>query len=62
MPDITMCTGEGCPMAEQCYRRRARPSHWQSYFASPPVRDGKCEHFWPVAAHTERRGDPGGGE
>jgi hypothetical protein len=32
MADITMCTGTGCPLREQCYRYMAEPSeHWQSF-------------------------------
>lgn len=56
MPDITMCTGTGCPVAERCYRKRAMPHpFWQSYFVSPPVReDGTCPHFWQV----DERGRP----
>ena len=46
MPDISMCSGEGCPMREQCYRYTAKPSEWQSYFGRPPIKeDGTCDYF-----------------
>lgn len=37
MPDITMCKGNGCKIKEDCYRFKARPSYWQSYFTKSPV-------------------------
>jgi hypothetical protein len=46
MADITMCSGEGCPLKQICYRHTAKPSELQSYFAQPPVLGGTCEHFW----------------
>lgn len=51
MPDISMCSGKGCPRAETCYRKTAKPSRYmQSYFVTPPF-DVKqpmvCEHYWP---------------
>ena len=49
MPDITMCTGDGCPWKEQCYRHTAAPTPlWQSYFVKPPIKDGRCDHYWEV--------------
>ena len=29
--DITMCANEVCPMREECYRVRAKPSEYQSW-------------------------------
>ena len=47
MPDIALCTGEGCPLKEKCHRYLAKPCEYrQSYFATPPYKDGECEHFW----------------
>lgn len=47
MPDITMCEGTGCPRKESCHRFTEKPSEYQSYFVTPPVReDGKCEMYW----------------
>ena len=46
MPDITMCSGEKCPLKQICYRYTAKPSDYQSYFAKPPVLGGMCEYFW----------------
>jgi len=47
MPDIAMCSGNGCPMMEKCHRHTAKASDYQSYFMNPPIDDdGKCEYFW----------------
>ena len=46
MPDIAMCSGEECPFKEKCYRFTAKPSEYQSYFVEPPIKDGKCDHYW----------------
>lgn len=50
MPDITMCTGVGCPQRDQCYRATVAPlEHRQSYFQTPPVQaDGTCAYFSPA--------------
>lgn len=44
--DITMCKGTNCHLKEQCYRFTANRSMLQSYFATPPIKNGKCSHFW----------------
>jgi hypothetical protein len=47
MPDISMCTGVGCKVRDQCYRFTAKPSKYlQSYFVTPPCSsDGEaCEY------------------
>ena len=47
MPDITMCQGTDCPHKEKCYRYTAKPSEFrQSYFSIPPIKNGKCDHYW----------------
>ena len=47
MPDITKCEGTDCPVKEKCYRFTARDSEFrQSYFVTPPYKDGKCDHYW----------------
>ena len=49
MPDITMCKGEGCPHKEGCYRYKATPSEYQSFFLFSPYREFfGCEEFWPI--------------
>lgn len=49
MPDITMCEGTNCPHKEKCYRFTAKPSEFrQSYFVEPPIKDGKCDHYWGI--------------
>jgi len=45
MPDITMCSGEGCKSKETCYRYKATPSSIQSYFLEPPIVNNACEHY-----------------
>ncbi len=50
MPDIAMCTNEGCPLKQKCFRYTAKPSeHRQSYsMFEPTIEGGKilCEWFW----------------
>jgi hypothetical protein len=46
MPDIAKCWGRECPVKEKCFRFTAKPSERQTYFANPPMRDGKCDFFW----------------
>ena len=57
MPDITMCSGERCPLKQICYRHTAKPSERQSYFAQAPVLAGACEYFWraEVNVKTDRK-------
>ena len=43
MPDITMCTGKDCPIAETCYRFIAKPGYWQSWFLEVPYDHEKEE-------------------
>jgi len=46
MPDLAMCTGDGCPRRRECYRHRAVPSFHQPYHGTPPVKpDGSCDEF-----------------
>ena len=53
MPDITMCSGENCPAKEKCYRYTAKPSQFrQSYFTEPPIKNGKCDHYWGEQAES----------
>lgn len=54
MADITMCNDKTCPLNMTCYRHKATPSNWQSYFSvSPKVEDTekntvKCDHYWDM--------------
>jgi hypothetical protein len=46
MPDISMCKGTNCNLKEECYRYKATPSDWQSYFTEPPLKeDGTCVYL-----------------
>ena len=57
MPDITMCEGTGCHVKEMCYRHTAKPSKYaQSYFVTPPVKDGDCGYFMKMYPGDEQSG------
>ena len=59
MPDISMCSGQNCPLKETCYRYKATPSKFrQSYFMNPPFKeDGTCEHHMKIwDKHKEEGG------
>ena len=57
MPDISMCWGNDCPLKEECYRYLAKPCMLQSYFAEPPYKDGKCDHFWKHRGKDDEKDD-----
>lgn len=51
MADITKCKGIDCPVADDCYRFKAKDGHYQSYFSElnvGEVVDGKfkCNMYW----------------
>ena len=51
MADITKCSGDNCPVKEQCYRFTAESSEYrQSWFTNAPGKtvDDKftCDMFW----------------
>ena len=48
MPDITMCKGNDCPLKETCYRYKAKPCEYQSYFMEAPYKDDDCSHYWEI--------------
>ena len=57
MPDISMCKGTNCPLKETCYRHKATPSDWQSYFTEPPVKeDGTCDHYMIIWNKPKKKG------
>ena len=43
-----MCVGTNCPLKETCYRYKATPSEYQSYWLEPPYYAGICEHYWEI--------------
>jgi len=57
MPDISMCSGEGCKLAGNCYRKTATPNEWrQSWFAKPLMNDdGTCDHLMSNSARRDFR-------
>lgn len=48
MADIAMCRGAGCDKKENCYRFKAKPDTYQSYFVEAPIDNGYCDSFWPI--------------
>lgn len=47
MADISMCSGQGCPLRNKCYRHKAPKSEYQSWFMTVPYnkKQRKCEYF-----------------
>jgi hypothetical protein len=39
-----MCKGGSCPLKETCYRFKAKPSTFQSFFLKIPYMDG-CKYY-----------------
>lgn len=56
MPDISMCSGLNCPLAEKCYRKMAKPGSRQSFFVTPPYDHSinKCAYFAPIYVLSKR--------
>lgn len=57
MSDITMCPGNGCPLKETCYRYKAKPSQYQSFFAELPPWDydkDECTRYWEIEKEEQR--------
>jgi len=55
MPDITMCNGNHCELANTCYRYKAEPSKYrQSYFCEAPIKNGKCDHYWECCTNCHQ--------
>lgn len=54
MADITMCSGQDCPLKERCYRFTAPKNDWrQSFFVNPPIKEDKtCDQFWDNQEYT----------
>ena len=57
MPDISMCMGRDCPLKETCYRHKAKPSDYQSYFMEAPYKDGDCSHYWEMSSKPSKKLD-----
>ena len=63
IPDITMCNGETCPLAETCYRAPQSGTipngRNQSWFMEEPYwRDGRgptvCDSYWKIDPPKEK--------
>jgi len=55
MPDITMCSGNNCELANTCYRYKAeRTPRYQSYFCETPIKDGKCDYYWQFCSNCNQ--------
>ena len=58
-PDISMCNGDECEQKQSCYRYRATPGGWQTYFGTPPMDSPtECEYYWKL--NPEYKADAGG--
>jgi hypothetical protein len=57
VPDISMCTGGQLPECQNCYRRKATPSMWQSYFGTPPDGPNGCDYYWAPRGEAPRNKD-----
>ena len=55
MADISKCTGEGCALKETCYRFTAPSGMYQSFFFSPPIKDGECDYYWSQTATSSEQ-------
>ncbi len=55
MTDITKCTGEGCPFAQNCYRFTAiGDPYYQSYFVEVPYKEGEgCKLYWSITTRKQ---------
>jgi hypothetical protein len=55
--DITMCSGEGCPLKDGCFRARAVAHGRQDWFGAPPfdAKTNSCESFMPLPAATHKQ-------
>ena len=56
MPDITMCNGNYCELAQTCYRYKATPSEYrQSYFTKTPnTTSYDCDYYWKIETEDEQ--------
>jgi len=45
--DITACTGDNCPLKDQCYRYTCKKDKIQYYFDIPPYETDQkeCKYF-----------------
>jgi hypothetical protein len=50
--DVTMCSGDDCPLRARCYRAVAVACARQDWLARAPfdAARGECSWFWDVAA------------
>lgn len=48
MPDIAMCEDKECPRKETCYRFKAKPCEYQTYFLHSPREHDKCDYYWEM--------------
>ena len=50
MPDIAMCKNDKCIKKNNCYRYKAKPSTYQSYFAEDTLdKEGNCKYYIPIS-------------
>lgn len=52
-----MCAGTNCPLKEKCYRYKAKPTEWQSFFmAAPYNKETKnCDRYWEIETKGQKK-------
>lgn len=59
--NITKCKGIDCNLKFGCYRFKAEPSDYQSYFTESPVENkgdvSTCGYFWPTEEFNKLNND-----
>ena len=55
-----MCRDNKCPLKETCYRFKAKPDTYQSYFLESPgkhLKNGKfkCDMYWEIKSNISKK-------
>lgn len=59
MADITMCAATNCKFANECYRKQAKASDYQSMADFSHGTDGDdCENYYPVKWEPKKGAKP----
>lgn len=56
MTDMTLCSGDRCPIKQKCYRFTHKAYGRQNYFVGTPYNftTQTCNYFWPIPQPTEQ--------
>jgi len=57
MVDIAMCNNPNCKICNSCFRHRATPSEYQTYFVAYKVVESEddCKEYWKIQDDKELR-------